>query len=317
MALRRNPKRGCQEVMLPPSFASQFLPPTTSATKVNTNVTNREREAPRRRKPFASKPRRRTEKALLHQRCQPANDKPFPFFELPQEIRDQVYSSLVVRQHSSERPIIAAATLLQDRKRRITAQANRERLNRKRALKGQPLTRTRIVESEPVLELNLLQASQRLNVEAKDCLYTNNWFAITLSKLPLTTFETPYGWDLSRITRLQLELQMKDAAHMNSYIDWATFFASFPCLRFLRVVFTFHPRYYDWALPELCQWAKTQYIHRAFFRDLLASIPGYIRLTVGLQADAASDLQLQGKVVSEGLVGDMYAELATWRATIT
>jgi hypothetical protein len=315
MALRRNPKRGCQEMILPPSVASQFLPPTTSATKVNINFTNRERQAPR-RKHIAIKPRIRTERALSRQGSRP-DDKPFPFFELPQEIRDQVYSSLVVRQHSSKRPIIAAATLLQDRKRRITAQASRERLNRNRASKGQPPTRTRIVESEPVLELNLLQASQRLHIEAKDCLYTNNWFAITLSKLPLTTFETPYGWDLSRITRLQLELQMKDAAHMNSYIDWATFFASFPSLRFLRVVFTFHPRYYDWALPEVCDWNKTQYIHRAFFRDLLASIPGHVKLTVGLQADAASDLQLQGKPVAEGLVRDMYAELATWRAAAT
>jgi len=265
-------------------------------------------------KRHATKQRRRRMQNLSRQIPRLANDKPFPFFRLPRELRDEVYSTLVVRHGSSGRSIIAATPLLQDRKRRITAQANRDRLNRKRIANGQLPIQARIIETEPVVELSLLRASQRLNFEAKDCLYSNNWFGITMSKLPLTTFETPYGWNLSRITKLQVEVQMKDAAHMNSYIDWSTFFISFPSLRWLRIVPTFHPRYYDWALPELSDWSTTHYIHRAFFRELVASVPGEVNLRVGVMAENAADLQLQGKPVGEQFVQDMYAELGPRRA---
>lgn len=240
-------------------------------------------------------------------------DKPFPFFELPREIRDQVYSALVTRRNGFGRSIIAATPLLQDRKRRISAQASRERLNRKRALEGRPPVQARIDETEPVIDLNILRASQRLNIEAKDCLYTSNWFAITLSRLPLTTFETPYGWDLSRITKLQLEVQIKDAAHMNSYIDWTTFFISFPALRWLRIVPTLHTRYSDWALPELSEWSTAHYIHKAFFRELMVSVPADANLRVGVASQNVVELQLQAKVVKEEFVQDMCAELSSWR----
>lgn len=314
MAMRRNPPRACQDRLLLPY--ANIQPQLNNAVFKETVDNPRERQPQRTRstKRCTIKPRKCREKSLSRQIPRRASDQPFPFFDLPREIRDQVYSSLVVRQPGSKRSVIAAAPLLQSRKRRMTAQANRERSNQRRILSGRPPIQARVNESEPVVDLSLLQTSQRLNFEAKDCLYTHNWFAITLNKLPLTTFETPYGWDLSRITRLQIEVQMKDAAHMNSYVDWTTIFTTFPAVRFLRIIPTFHPRYYDWALLELSEWTTTHYIHKAFFRELLASIAGHIKLELGLMSETADAVQLQGKAVSEGLVRDMYAEVGRWRA---
>lgn len=315
MASRRNPPRACQETLSPlPPLPTRTLGPPRLVDEVKIVRRRGGLNATLKATKRHTTTQRRRKKTISRQIPQPTDDKPFPFFKLPREIRDEVYSSLVVRQGASAHPIIAATPLLQDRKRRLAAQANRERLNRNRAANGQPPVQARIVETEPVVELNLLRASQRLNIEAKDCLYTNNWFAITLSKLPLTTFETPDGWDLSRITKLQVEVEMKDAAHMNSYIDWTTFFISFPSLRWLRIIPTFHPRYYDWALPELTDWSTTHYIHKAFFRELMVSVPTDVNLRIGVSSDNVAELQLQEKAVSECLVQDMYAEFGPWRA---
>jgi hypothetical protein len=209
--------------------------------------------------------------------------------------------------------VIAAAPLLRDRKKRIAAQAQRERLNQKRVIGGRAPVCGRPTDLEPIVHLRLLQASQQLHSEAKDSLYSNNWFAITLTKLPLMTFETPYGWDLRRITKLQLELQLKDAAHMNGYVDWTTLFSTYTSLRFLRIIPTVQPKYYDWALPELDCWATTHYIHKAFFRELLAAIPAHVDVKYGPSPLATSDPQLQGKVVSTSFVRDMHRELCTER----
>jgi hypothetical protein len=315
MALRRNPTRACQETLPPPPpRATRNLGPHQVADEVKIARRRGGLNATLGQTKRHATTQRRRRKTLSRQIPRPTNDKPFPFFKLPREIRDEVYSSLVVRQGASVRSIIAATPLLQDRKRRLAAQANRERLNRNRVAMGQPPVQARAVETEPVLELNLLRATQRLNEEAKDCLYSNNWFAITLSKLPLTTFETPYGWDLSRITKLQVEIQMKDAAHMNSYIDWTTFFISFPSLRWLRIIPTFHPRYFDWALPELMDWSTAHYIHKAFFRELMVSVPTDVNLRMGVVSGNVAELQLQGRVIDERLVQDMYAEFGPWRA---
>jgi hypothetical protein len=286
----------------------------TTITEVRDDSYNKsERQPPpqRRAKRKATNTPKRTAKLASHQPHRPTSDKLFPFFELPREIRDQIYSCLVTRP-SGGRSLIAAVPILSSRKKRVAAHAKRGRVNRRRIFDGKQPLRTREVQIEPVVDLQFLQASHRLHQEAKDCFYSSNWFAITLDRLPHTTFETPYGWDLSRVTRLQVELQLKDAAHMNSYVDWSTLFASFTSLRFLHIVFTFHPRYYDWAYSELCDWPKIQYVHKAFFRELLVAIPSHVDVKLGTP-NSVVDLQLQGKVVSESLVRDMYAELGLKR----
>ncbi|KAF2819030.1 hypothetical protein CC86DRAFT_398956 [Ophiobolus disseminans] len=313
MALRRNPQRNCQE-RLPPSFVAIPYQSNDIPLKETTAIAReRQSSAHPSTKRYAIKSRRRRERTLARQLPGAASDKPFPFFELPREIRDQVYASLVIRQPGTKHSIIAAAPLLEHRKKRFAVQANRERENQRRLLAGKRPVQARLVEPEPIVDLNLLQASQQLNFEAKDCLYTHNWFALVLNRLPLTTFETPYGWDLSRITRLQVEVQIKDAAHMNSYVDWTAFFTSFPSLRFLRVIPTFHPRYHDWVLPELSEWSETHYVHKAFFRELLATVPSHLNLELGIQSDTADDLHLQAKPISGTLIKDMYAELGLSR----
>jgi hypothetical protein len=312
MALRRNPQRGCQERLLPPftTIKIQSIGSETSET------TSRAKEGQAARQRRAKRPAtKRKARNPSRQILPPASDKPFPFFSLPREIRDQVYSSLVVRPNGG-RSVIAAAPVLLDKKRRTALRAKRERLNQRRFLNGKPPIRIRQTETEPILHLDLLQASQRLHAEAKDCLYSNNWFAITLDRLPLTTFETPYGWDLSRITRLVVELQLKDAAHMNTYVDWTAFFASFTSLRFLHVIPTFHPRYHDWAYPEFTNWTTTHFIHKAFFRELLAAIPNHLEIKVGSSSDATGVTHLQGKPIGSSLLRDMYTELGPGRSQV-
>jgi hypothetical protein len=305
MALRRNPQRGCQEKPLPSVTAIKSqstiveISETINTTRENQTTLQRRTKCPATRRKV-----RNPSRPILP----PASDKPFPFFSLPREIRDQIYSSLVGRPNGG-RSIIAAAPVLLDKKRRTASRAKRDRLNQKRFLSGKPPIRIRPTEAEPIAHLNLLQASQRLHVEAKDCLYSNNWFAITLDRLPSITFETPYGWDLSRITRLVVELQLKDAAHMNSYVDWTAFFASFTSLRFLHVIPTFHPRYHDWAYPEFTSWTTTHFVHKAFFRELLAAIPSHLDIKFGSSYDATDVTQLQGKPIGSSLLRDMYAEL--------
>jgi hypothetical protein len=311
MASRKNPQRSCQEGMLPMNTAYKAELAITEFRDDSYNKSERQPPSQRRTKRKATDTQMRTAKLASQQPQRPTSDKPFPFFELPREIRDQVYSCLVTRP-SGGRSLIAAMPILNSRKKRVTAHAKRGRVNRRRIFDGKQPLRTRETHVEPVVNLKFLQSSHRLHQEAKDCLYSSNWFAITLDRLPHTTFETPYGWDLSRVTRLQVELQLKDAAHMNSYVDWSTLFSPFTSLRFLHVVFTFHPRYYDWAYSELCDWSKTQYVHKAFFRELLVAIPGHVDVKLGTP-NSLVDSQLQGKVVSEILVRDMYAELGAMR----
>ena len=235
---------------------------------------------------------------------------PFPFFELPQEIRDQVYSSLVVRQDPGRLPVLDATTILKDRKKRLAAQKARSRLNQQRLSSGQRPICARTTIPEPILHLDLLRASGRMHEEATDCLHTNNWFAISLAKLPSTAFDIPDGWNLSQIKRLRIEIQVKDAIRMNRYIDWTSFFSTFPSLRFLRIIPTFHSRYYEWAYPELCDWRSTHFVHKAFFRELLAAVPGYVNLKIGLPSNLQGDVELQGNtVINNRLLWDMYAEL--------
>jgi hypothetical protein len=314
MALSRSPARYHQEILPPPLTTVKVqmslveMKDTTSSKKDHQTLYQR-----RTKRRIISIPKRRLE-VRAQQIPRPANNDPFPFFNFPREIRDQVYSYLVV-QPSGSRPIIAAGPLLRDRKRRVAAQAKRERLNRKRLLTGRPLSRIRQPDPEPLLHLQLLQVSQRLCNEARDCLYSSNWFAITLDKLPMTTFEAPFGWNLSRITRLQIEVQLKDAAHMNSYVDWMALLSAFSSLRFLHIAPTFHPRYYDWAFSELSDWTAVHFVHKAFFRELLAAIPSHVDVKFGTSAQARDDMQLQGTPLSETVVQEMYAELGFRRSS--
>ena len=211
-------------------------------------------------------------------------------------------------------PIIEARSILRDQKKRATAQRTRERLNLKRAQSGRRPIAPRDAATEPVVHLDVLQASKLLHFEASDCFYQNNWFAISIDNLPSTAIETPAGWDYRRITKMQLELQLKDAQRMNSYIDWVPFFAMFPSLRWLRIIPTFHSRYYEWAHSELNAWKSAHYIFRAFFRELLASIPEPLILKMGPSSYQQENMQLEGKVsVGKRVLWDMYVDLGMRR----
>ncbi|PVH94830.1 hypothetical protein DM02DRAFT_618355 [Periconia macrospinosa] len=236
---------------------------------------------------------------------------PFPLLHLPRELRNHIYSYLVV--HQGRRvPMLEAKSILREQKKRQTAQRTRERQNLKRIQTGRRPIASKDSPTAPIVDLTISQASRFLHWEASEYFYQSNWFAISMDNLPLTTIETPSGWDYSRITRLQLELQLKDAQRMNSYTDWAPFFAMFPRLRFLRIIPSFHPRYYDWAVSELADWRSAHYIFRAFFSLLLASIPEHLHLKLGFSLNPCEDMHLEGKMaVSKSLLWDMYAELGT------
>ena len=237
---------------------------------------------------------------------------PFPFFSLPREVRDHVYSYLVVRR-GRRTPVIEARSILREQKKRATAQRTRERLNLKRKQSGRRPVAPRDTTTEPIVHLGLLQASKLLHYEASDSYYQHNWFAISIDNLPSTAIETPTGWDYSRITKMQLEIQLKDAQRMNTYVDWRPFFTMFPSLRWLRIIPTFHSRYYEWAHSELNDWKSAHYIFRAFFRELLASIPEQFVLKLG-PSYQHDDMQLEGKAsVGKRVLWDMYVELGMRR----
>ncbi|KAF2852146.1 hypothetical protein T440DRAFT_420855 [Plenodomus tracheiphilus IPT5] len=237
---------------------------------------------------------------------------PFPLFDLPQEIRDLIYYHLVVDRTSESEPVIKATRILKAQQKRIAAKASRERLNRQRSERGGRLVRRRSRVAEPSLHLNLLLASRRLYAEASDCLYGRNWFQITLNKLPATAFDAPRGWDFSRVKKLEVELQVKDAIRMNRYVDWRTFLSAFPSLQSLRIVPVFHPRYYEWAYPELRDWDTAHYVHKAFFRELLTAIPHHISLKIGARPiDMLNEESTTTRRINNGLLYDMYAELGS------
>lgn len=110
---------------------------------------------------------------------------------------------------------------------------------------------------------------------------------------------------------MQLELQLKDAQRMNSYIDWTSFFAKFPSLLHLRIIPTFHSRYHEWARAELEDWRTTHFVFRAFFRELLACTPEQLTWKLGPSSNPQDDMQIEGKAhVSKHVLWDMYTELA-------
>lgn len=237
----------------------------------------------------------------------------FPFFTLPREVRDHVYSYLVVRR-GRQSSIIEARSILREQKKRAVAQRTRERLNLKRMQSGRRPMAPREPSTEPVVHLGILQGSRLLHYEASDVLYKHNWFAISIDNFPSTAIETPVGWNYSLITKMQLELQLKDPQRMNRYIDWVPFFSRFPSLRSLRIIPTFHARYYDWARSELLDWASAHYIFRAFFREFLASIPEHLTLKLGPSLDHHNNMELEGKAtVSRRVLWDMYVELGMRR----
>jgi hypothetical protein len=113
---------------------------------------------------------------------------------------------------------------------------------------------------------------------------------------------------------MQLEIQLKDAQRMNTYVNWAPFFAMFPSLRWLRIIPTFHARYYEWAHSELNHWTSAHYIFRSFFRELMASIPEQLVLNLGPSSHPQDDIQLEGKgPVPKRVLWDMYVELGMRR----
>ena len=249
-------------------------------------------------------------KALHTPSSQPTRNGPFPFVDLPREIRDQVLSYLVVRR-GRQTPILEAKVIIREQKRRATQLKTREKQNAKRAQSGRPPVAHRDLPTENIVHLDAMRASRQLYYEAQDCFYQSNYFAISLDNFPATTFDTPSGWDCSRIKKLHLELQLKDAQRMNSYIDWSSFYAKFPSLVHLRIVPTFHTRYYEWARMELEDWRTAHFVFRAFFRELLACIPEHLIWKLGPSSDPQKDMQIEGTAhISKRLLWDMYTELA-------
>ncbi|KAF2743097.1 hypothetical protein M011DRAFT_431746 [Sporormia fimetaria CBS 119925] len=234
---------------------------------------------------------------------------PFRFLDLPREVRDQVYSYLLTRP-GKKISILDSRAILRSQKKRATAARTRDRLNQKRLQNGRRPITPRDSTFAPIIDVNVIQTSRQLHNEATTFLYRHNWFAISLDSFPVLTIDTPTGWKSSLITRLQLELLLKDAQRMSTYVDWATFFASFPELRFLRLIPTYHPRYYDWTHTELGSWASAHYVFRSFFRDLLMQIPEGVILKLGPSYDPEDNMQLEGKShVSRRVLMDMHVEL--------
>jgi hypothetical protein len=113
---------------------------------------------------------------------------------------------------------------------------------------------------------------------------------------------------------MQLELQLKDAQRMNTYVDWTTFFSQFTALRHVRIIPTFHQRYYDWAHTELDTWTTAHFIFRAFFRELLVSVPEHLNLRLGPALDPQEVMTLEGRgYVSRDFLRQMYTETGTRR----
>jgi hypothetical protein len=211
-------------------------------------------------------------------------------------------------------PILESKSILRGQKKRATAARTRERLNQKRALSGRRPVAPRESATDPIIDVHILRASRQLHHEATNLFYQKNWFAISLDTFPIAAIESPSGWDHARIAKMQLELQLKDAQRMNSYVDWASFLASFPSLRSLRIIPSFHPRYYDWAHTELASWETAHYIFRAFFRELLVSVPEAVELKLGPSLDPEENMHLEGRChVSRALLRCMYEELGTRR----
>lgn len=149
-----------------------------------------------------------------------------------------------------------------------------------------------------------------MHFEASNCLYANNWFRITLDKLPSIAFEIPYGWDIARIKKLHVELPIKDSLRMNRHIDWASLFAAFPSLRTLRIQPTFHKRYYEWAVEELHEWRSTHYVHKAFFRELMFAVPVWVDIRIGFLQAVNAGLTASGNIpIDASVLRDMYLEL--------
>jgi hypothetical protein len=220
-----------------------------------------------------------------------------------------VLSYLFVRR-GRQVPILEAKHIMRKQKRRAAVLKSREKQNIRRAQIGRPPVAHRDAPAEPIVCMDAMRASRSLYYEAKDCFYRCNYFAISLDSFPATTMEIPAGWDCSRIKRMQLELQLKDAHRMNRYIDWSSFFAQFPSLVHLRIIPSFHPRYYEWARSELEDGRTAHYIFRAFFRELLASIPEHVACKLGHSMNPQGDMQLEGKKsVSQKVLWDMYTDL--------
>jgi hypothetical protein len=310
MELRRNPRRNCKSEELSSILAKTSVDISVLETTAECAVTEKVQRSPKRKYKHQDAARickRSTIKPIdlrtIH------SGRPFRFFDLPRELRDEVYSCLVLRHNpdNTQRAPIDATTILKDQRKRISSQASRDRSNRRRVANGKPPICQRSKGNEPIVELNLFRSCTRLHDEASEHFYGKNWFSISLAKLPSVVIETPHGWNLGRIKRLQLDLQLKDAVRMNSYVDWATFFAPFASLRSLRIIPTFHPRYYDWANTEFCDWKTIHHIHKAFFRELLAAVPAHIELKFG----PLDEKQEEKECISKAWLLDMYTELGS------
>lgn len=98
---------------------------------------------------------------------------------------------------------------------------------------------------------------------------------------------------------------------MNSYVNWITFFAQLTALRCLRIIPTYYPRYYDWAKTELSDWSTADFVHKAFFRELFAAIPGHVIVEIGLSTEATG-AGIQGMPIDTRFLQDMIEGLGAW-----
>jgi hypothetical protein len=207
MPIRRNPERRCTKK----TSSSVVVPdsrPTDPNSKRSANNTG-QKDVPEEvyKKPCPTSQQKGRTKDISRRKHPPVTNKPFPYFELPRELCDHVYSYPTTRHTQPSRSVLDATSILKGWRRRIVKQTKKARLNQRRVLEGKRPVQTRLSASAPpLLHLNVLQTSRQFSREANDILYGYNWFAISLNKLPTTVIETPIGWNLSCITRLQLEL---------------------------------------------------------------------------------------------------------------
>jgi len=208
---------------------------------------------------------------------------------------------LLARPNHGVTSIFSAIAIFNRQKSRAKALRTRARLNETRLVTGKRPVQSRLSPFKPYVYSSLFLASRQLYAEAKDYMYMYNHFGISLDSFiitdPRSTIHYPSGWDLSRITKLVLELQLRDAQRMNRYVDWERLFSWFPELRMLRIVPTFHPRYYEWAQDELKSWDGVSFVWKAFFKSLLHEVPRNVKLKVGAAGVDLQDLAWGGKGV--------------------
>lgn len=123
MVLRRNPARRCRD-----NTSSCFTITYNRKDDFAASTSTDDQTESRKRRKRHTRERRITAltpatKITPSRHGLPANVGTFPFFDLPRESRDQVYSYLTIRRTSSGTPILDAANILRNKMKRVASRA--------------------------------------------------------------------------------------------------------------------------------------------------------------------------------------------------